>query len=208
MIFKRKLRRSCLSCSHGAMRRVNRPQAGCYKPVCRYQRTGKICSLKKILSSRTKSRDLTINPRASASRKIDIVIRDWASRLRRCDSSELARAAPHSGDNSAVAPPVPIPNTAVKRCSPDGSTAIGRARVGRRQNKTPSMFEENVLGVLLSDLRLGSARASRARERALAITNFFRDYKSQRAKQPLHVFVAAECKGLLARFTLVHIKSE
>ncbi len=46
-------------------------------------------------------------------------------------------AVPHSGDNSAVAPPVPIPNTAVKRCSPDGSTAIGRARVGRRQNKTP-----------------------------------------------------------------------
>src|SRR5436309_16069908 len=42
-----------------------------------------------------------------------------------------------SGDSSAVAPPVPIPNTAVKRCSPDGSTAIGRARVGRRQNKMP-----------------------------------------------------------------------
>jgi hypothetical protein len=39
-----------------------------------------------------------------------------------------------SGDYSAVAPPVPIPNTAVKRCSPDGSTAIGCARVGRRQN--------------------------------------------------------------------------
>jgi hypothetical protein len=36
-----------------------------------------------------------------------------------------------------VAPPVPIPNTAVKRCSPDGSTAIGRARVGRRQNREP-----------------------------------------------------------------------
>src|SRR5438105_9620971 len=45
-----------------------------------------------------------------------------------------------SGDSSAVAPPVPIPNTAVKRCSPDGSTAIGRARVGRRQNKNPTGF--------------------------------------------------------------------
>ena len=56
--------------------------------------------------------------------------------------------------------------------------------------------------------RLGSARASRAGERALAIANFFRDYESQRAKQPLHVFVAAESKGLLARFTLVHIESE
>ena len=47
----------------------------------------------------------------------------------------IASAAPHSGDNSAVVPPVPIPNTAVKRCSPDGSTATGRARVGRRQSR-------------------------------------------------------------------------
>ena len=51
-----------------------------------------------------------------------------------------ASAAPHSGDNSAVVPPVPIPNTAVKRCSPDGSTATGRARVGRRQSKNPTGF--------------------------------------------------------------------
>src|SRR6266404_4167382 len=43
-----------------------------------------------------------------------------------------------SGDNSAVAPPVPIPNTEVKRCSPDGSATIGCARVGRRQNKSPA----------------------------------------------------------------------
>ena len=28
----------------------------------------------------------------------------------------------------------------MKRCSPDGSTAIGRARVGRRQNKNPGEF--------------------------------------------------------------------
>jgi hypothetical protein len=65
------------------------------------------------------------------------VPRDSASRLRRCESSETASAVPHSGDISAVAPPVPIPNTEVKRCSPDGSTAIGRARVGRRQSKMP-----------------------------------------------------------------------
>jgi hypothetical protein len=39
-----------------------------------------------------------------------------------------------------VAPPVPIPNTEVKRCSPDGSTATGRARVGRRQSKNPGEF--------------------------------------------------------------------
>src|SRR5262249_60470508 len=43
----------------------------------------------------------------------------------------------NSGDSSVVVPPVPIPNTEVKRCSPDGSTATGRARVGRRQNKNP-----------------------------------------------------------------------
>ena len=45
--------------------------------------------------------------------------------------------AQNSGDSSAVAPPVPIPNTEVKRCSPDGSTATGHARVGRRQSKMP-----------------------------------------------------------------------
>src|SRR5579862_42167 len=39
-----------------------------------------------------------------------------------------------SGDTSAVAPPVPIPNTEVKRCSPDGSASLGCARVGRCQN--------------------------------------------------------------------------
>src|SRR5437660_10651317 len=45
-----------------------------------------------------------------------------------------------SGDPSAVAPPVPIPNTEVKRCSPDGSATIGCARVGRRQNKNPAGY--------------------------------------------------------------------
>src|SRR5438132_14274595 len=75
-----------------------------------------------------------------------------------------AGAVPHSGDNNAVAPPVPIPNTEVKRCSPDGSTAIGRARVGRRQNRAPSMSRD-VLGVLFwcrlleqRTERLGTAR--------------------------------------------------
>jgi hypothetical protein len=44
-----------------------------------------------------------------------------------------------SGDPSAVAPPVPIPNTEVKRCSPDDSTSIGCAKVGRRQSYAPSL---------------------------------------------------------------------
>src|SRR3954447_21197022 len=52
-------------------------------------------------------------------------------------------SARFSGDLSAVVPPVPIPNTEVKRCSPDGSATIGCARVGRRQNKTPA---EVILG--------------------------------------------------------------
>ena len=52
----------------------------------------------------------------------------------------MASPARTSGDHSAVAPPVPIPNTEVKRCSPDGSATIGCARVGRRQNKKPAGY--------------------------------------------------------------------
>src|SRR5689334_14173824 len=56
---------------------------------------------------------------------------------------KFASACPEqlSGDHSAVAPPVPIPNTEVKRCSPDGSASIGCARVGRRQNFMPGSLE-------------------------------------------------------------------
>src|SRR5688500_14436221 len=43
-----------------------------------------------------------------------------------------------SGDPSAVAPPVPIPNTEVKRCSPDDSASIGCAKVGRCQCYDPA----------------------------------------------------------------------
>src|SRR3954467_15119236 len=67
--------------------------------------------------------------------------------MRGANRRHQSRAAPallRSGDLSLVAPPVPIPNTEVKRCSPDGSTAIGRARVGRRQNKDPGEF---IIGV-------------------------------------------------------------
>ena len=40
---------------------------------------------------------------------------------------------PSSGDYSVVEPPVPIPNTAVKHHSANGSASIGCARVGRCQ---------------------------------------------------------------------------
>jgi hypothetical protein len=64
-----------------------------------------------------------------------------------------------SGDPSAVAPPVPIPNTEVKRCSPDGSATIGRARVGRRQNKMPGEFISS--GILFSGTPTRAANRAR-----------------------------------------------
>src|SRR5450759_3446886 len=54
-----------------------------------------------------------------------------------------------SGDHSAVAPPVPIPNTEVKRCSPDGSASLGCARVGRCQNLCPVLWKQGA-GLFLS----------------------------------------------------------
>ena len=47
-----------------------------------------------------------------------------------------------SGDPSAVAPPVPIPNTEVKRCSPDDSASLGCAKVGRRQSLRPVSWKQ------------------------------------------------------------------
>src|SRR5450755_1425330 len=45
--------------------------------------------------------------------------------------------AQQSGDLRSVAPPVPIPNTEVKRAFADGSASIGCARVGRCQYYEP-----------------------------------------------------------------------
>lgn len=42
-----------------------------------------------------------------------------------------------SGGHGAAEPPVPIPNTEVKRCSADDSRAKGPAKVGRRQFQPP-----------------------------------------------------------------------
>ena len=42
--------------------------------------------------------------------------------------------APKSGDPCVTVPPVPIPNTEVKRHSSDGSACIACARVGRCQS--------------------------------------------------------------------------
>ena len=101
-------------------------------PVCRYQR------IKRSLKD--------------WNRESIVATGLWA--VNRCNESRITHQTSlieiqvaRSGDINVVVPPVPIPNTEVKRCSPDGSTAIGRARVGRRQNRAPSMLRD-LLGVL------------------------------------------------------------
>ena len=61
-----------------------------------------------------------------------------ASGSRSAQHSRSIQSTRSSGDTSAVAPPVPIPNTEVKRCSPDDSASIGCAKVGRRQYPRPA----------------------------------------------------------------------
>ena len=91
-------------------------------PVCRCQR---------ISGSFTKTDDdhrPAIAGRAAG--KLPVVIRSLVLQA-------SAKRRKTSGDPSAVDPPVPIPNTEVKRCSPNGSASLGCARVGHRQNKMP-----------------------------------------------------------------------
>jgi hypothetical protein len=64
-----------------------------------------------------------------------------------------------------VVPPVPIPNTEVKRCSPNGSASLGCARVGRRQNYEPRPVKAGRGSLVFGSLfNLPRARA-RARPR-------------------------------------------
>ncbi len=132
-----KTQTSCSLCSHVAMRRAKPARGRRYPPVCRYQRTGKICSLKTFCHPE-RSRGTSQLTEDFRFAQINRRLQRLGLALASLRQQRYAGAVPHSGDNSAVAPPVPIPNTAVKRCSPDGSTAIGRARVGRRQNRAPA----------------------------------------------------------------------
>src|SRR5512133_2696646 len=75
--------------------------------------------------------------------------------------AEQRKALLGSGDNSVVAPPVPIPNTEVKRCSPDGSTATGRARVGHRQNKTQLLGNSSWVLLLYARLARKAGKSQR-----------------------------------------------
>ena len=61
------------------------------------------------------------------------------------------------GGNTAVVRPVPIPNTAVKRCMADGSGCIASARVGSRQSFNKSPDRVRAFCFLPSDLRTFSA---------------------------------------------------
>ena len=65
----------------------------------------------------------------------------------------------HFGGNTAVVRPVPIPNTAVKRCRADGSSPIGSARVGRRQsfNKKPEKISSPAFLFFIVRLRFVSS---------------------------------------------------
>src|SRR5688500_10298031 len=66
-----------------------------------------------------------------------------------------------SGDPSAVAPPVPIPNTEVKRCSPDDSTSIGCAKVGRRQSYAPFLAKAGNGALVFGPIAPGQVEKSR-----------------------------------------------
>ena len=69
-----------------------------------------------------------------------------------------------SGDPSAVAPPVPIPNTEVKRCSPDDSTCLACAKVGRRQSLCPVSWKQEAGPFYLFADQADSWHASEVRE--------------------------------------------
>ena len=100
------------------------------KPVCRYQRIGEAVDTQQlIVESSFEILGAAVHRTASHQR-----CRLALTSLRKQRTASPART---SGDHRAVEPPVPIPNTAVKRCSPDGSATKGRARVGRRQNEKP-----------------------------------------------------------------------
>jgi hypothetical protein len=81
--------------------------------------------------------------------------KDRHQRCRVGAKHRIASPARTSGDPSAVAPPVPIPNTEVKRCSPDDSAAIGRAKVGRRQYQCPALWKQGA-GLFFCVLDMGA----------------------------------------------------
>ena len=54
------------------------------------------------------------------------------------------------GSFAAVVPPVPIPNTAVKRCRADGSACIACARVGRCRGNLEEPALINQRGLFIS----------------------------------------------------------
>ena len=60
-----------------------------------------------------------------------------ATALQGADKSGVPRAS-LPGDNRALEPPDPIPNSVVKRCIADGSVGYPHVRVGHRQALIPN----------------------------------------------------------------------
>ena len=69
---------------------------------------------------------------------------------RRCQALGIASRFLSSGDFCVVEPPVPIPNTEVKRHSADGSACLACARVGRCQSLCPAPVEKPGLGIFFA----------------------------------------------------------
>ena len=58
------------------------------------------------------------------------------------------------GDNSAVVPPDPIPNSEVKRSCADGSVGFPHVRVGHRQAPIQNPCRSNAAGVFFVSIHL------------------------------------------------------
>ena len=102
-------------------------------------------------ASRRRNRGKRIDPirRGGRWKSGEFEVRFRSSRLSQRNLSRF-QIRQTSGDPSAVAPPVPIPNTEVKHCSPDDSACLACAKVGRRQYYNPAPRKRGA-GFLCSD---------------------------------------------------------
>src|SRR5690242_16859466 len=121
---------------------------------------------------------------------------------------KFASACPEqlSGDYSAVAPPVPIPNTEVKRCSPDGSASIGCARVGRRQNLRPAAWKQGA-GLFFPD-KTPRPRPGPPRLKALLFRVWFRQLGCRRRAWTRARFGRQEIRTILFKLLNPKLRDE
>src|SRR5437016_9573867 len=95
-----------------------------------------VCNCQRIVLSQKKSVDRSQNPEA----------------VLLTPEFRILTSVRFPGSFAAVVPPVPIPNTAVKRCRADGSACIACARVGRcRGNlEKPALRNQRGLFILVA----------------------------------------------------------